>query len=101
MGTNFGGVHVWCHCWAPLLGAIAGCHGGHCWVIGVSLCWVPLWGVMAGCHCWAPLLGWHCGVLLGAIAGCAIAGCHCGAPWLDAIAGWHGWMPLLGGIAGC
>ena len=50
MGTNFGGVHVGCHCWVPLLG-----HGG-----------VPL---LAGCHCWVPLLGCHAGVpLLGDIA---------------------------------
>ena len=39
MGTNFGGVHVGCHCWVPLLGSIAG---------------VPF---IAGCHCWVPLRG--------------------------------------------
>ena len=52
VGTNFGGVHVWCHCWAPLLGAIAGFH-----------CWGAIAGVpLLGCHCWGaiaivPLLG--------------------------------------------
>ena len=72
MGTNFGGVHVGCHCWVPL-GAIAG---------------VPLLGFIAGWHCWVPLLGAIAGVpLLG-----AIAGCHCGVAWLDAIAGCHCWM---------
>ena len=49
MGTNFGGVHVGCHCWVPLLGAIAGCH-----------CGVPLWGAIAGCHCWGAIAGCHC-----------------------------------------
>ena len=63
--TNFGGVDVGCHCWAPLLGAIAGCH-----------CWVPLLGAIAGCHCWSDIAGCH-------------HACHCwgamaGVPWLDA-----------------
>ena len=49
------------HCWAPLLGAIAGRH-----------CWMPLLGAIAGgCHCWVPpcvpLLGCHG---RGAMAGC-------------------------------
>ena len=37
LATNFGGVHVGCHWWVPLLGAKQGCQ-----------CWVPL----LGCHCW-------------------------------------------------
>ena len=55
--TNFGGVHVGRHCWAPLLesrhagvllGAIAGSH-----------CSMPFLGAIAGvplpeCHCWVP-----------------------------------------------
>ena len=72
VGTNFGGVDFGCHCWVPLLGAIAGCH-----------CWVPLLDAIAGCHCWS------------AIAGCHHA-CHCWAPLL----GCHGWMLAtnLGGV---
>ena len=59
MATNFGGVHVGCHCWVPCWGAMLGCH-----------CWVPLLGchallgAIAGCHCWVPLLGCHCWVPL-------------------------------------
>ena len=95
LGTNFGGVHVGCHCWvfsAPLLGC-------YCWG---AIAGVPLLGAIAGCHCW------------GAIAGCqlgAIAGCHAAVPLLGAIAGvpllgCHCWVPLLGchcwgAIAGC
>ena len=116
MGTNFGGVHVGCHCWVPLgaiagvplLGASAGCH---CWGVPLldasyqlrrSSRWVVLilpiggglatnfGGVHVGCHCWVPL---------GAIAGVpllgASAGCHCWVP-LGAIAGCHCWgVPLL------
>ena len=73
MATNFGGVHVGCHCWVPLLGAIVGCHG-----------WMPLLCAIVGCHGWMPLLG-------------AIAGCHC---WRLATnfgrvhVGCHCWVPL-------
>ena len=89
MGTNFGGVHVGCHCWVPLLGVIAGVPslGCHCWMLATNL---------GGCHCWVPLLGCHCWVpLCGAMAGChhcwmlaefTIAGCHAGVPLLGAIA---------------
>ena len=45
------------HCWAPLLGAIAGRH-----------CWMPLLGVIAG----VPLLG----ATMRAIAGVPWPGCH-------------------------
>ena len=67
MGTNFGGVHVGCHCWGAM-GAIAGCH---CWVCH---CWVPLLGAVAGCYCWGAVAGCHCWG--------AVAGCHCGVPLL-------------------
>ena len=62
MGAKFGGVHVGCHCWVPLLANTA-CHcwpilggiAGPCW--GAIAIWVPLLGVIArvpslGCHCW-------------------------------------------------
>ena len=41
------------HCWAPLLGAIAGVPwpGCHDWMIATNL-----GGVHVGCHCWLPLL---------------------------------------------
>ena len=58
LATNFGGVHVGCHCWAPLLGChcwgaiagVAGCH--HRWALaadfgGVHDCRVPCWGAIA------------------------------------------------------
>ena len=48
LATNSSGVHVGCHCWAPLLGPIA---------------WVPLFGAIAGAIAVVPLLG-------------AIVGCH-------------------------
>ena len=79
MGTNFGGVHVGCHCWGAM-GAIAG---------------VPLLGAIARCHCWVPLLA-----AMGAIAGVPLLGAIAGVPLLGAIVGCHGWMPLLGAIAG-
>ena len=108
MGTNFGEVHVGCHCWVPLLGchcwgaagchcwgAIAGCHywgvivlgaivGCHCRMLATNF-----GGVHVGCHCWVPLLGCHCW---------GAAGCHC---W-GAIAGCHYWgVIVLGAIVGC
>ena len=116
VGTNFGGVHVGCHCWVPLLGVIAGVPslGCHCWMLATNLggvpllgaiAGVPLLGAIAGCHCWGAIAGCHCWVpLLGAIAGVsllgAIAGCHCwgaiaGVPLLGAIVRCHGWMPSL------
>ena len=75
------------HCWAPLLGVIAG-----------RRCWVPL----LGCHCWVP----PCVPLLGATMR-AIAACHCwgampGVPWLDAsyqLRRGSRWVPLLVAIA--
>ena len=116
MATNFGGVHVGCHCWVPLLGAIAGCHAGvpllgaiagcHCLgaIAGVPLlgviagchAGVPLLGAMLGCHCWVPLLGCHCWVPL--------LGCHCSVPLWGAMAGCHCWMLAtnFGGVhVGC
>ena len=36
LATNFGGVHVGCHCWVPLLVR-------HCWVLAT---WVPLLQVL-------------------------------------------------------
>ena len=70
LATNSSGVHVGCHCWAPLLGPIA---------------WVPLFGAIAGCHCWCAIAGCHCGVpWLDAIAG-AIAACHCETPLREKI----------------
>ena len=93
MATNFGGVHVGCHCWAPLLDAMQGC----CWVplLGYH-CWVPLlaasYQLWRG-ERWVPLLGAIAGVpLLGAIAGAPLLGCHCWAPLL----GRHCWVPCLG-----
>ena len=64
MGTNFGGVHVGCHCWGAIAGwvPLLGCH---CWMLATNLGGVPLLGAIAGCHCWA--------------------GCHCAVSWLDAI----------------
>ena len=64
MATNFGGVHVGCHCWVPLLGAIVGCHG-----------WMPLLGAIAGCHCWR----------LATNFGGVHVGCHCWVPLRDKI----------------
>ena len=61
LATNSSGVHVGCHCWAPLLGPIA---------------WVPLFGAIAGCHCWCAIAGCHCGVPWLD----AIAACHCEKP---------------------
>ena len=70
LATNSSGVHVGCHCWAPLIGPMA---------------WVPLFGAIAGCHCWCAIAGCHCGVpWLGAIAG-AIAACHCEKPLREKI----------------
>ena len=95
MGTNFGGVHVGCHCWVPLQ--------GHCWVPLLGHAGVPL---LAGCHCWVPLL--IAGVpLLDASyqlrRGChcwgAIAGCHCAVPLLDASGVHDCWVPWWGAIA--
>ena len=107
--TNFGGVHVGRHCWAPLLesrhagvllGAIAGSHCSMPFlgaIAGAPLpechCWVPPYRGAAGCHCWVPLV--HC---WGAIGGVpllgAIAGCSTNFPTLGAIARCHCWMPL-------
>ena len=67
------------HCWAPLLGAIAGRH-----------CWMPLLGAIAG----VPLLG----ATMRAIAGVPWPGCH---GWMLATnlggvhVGCHCWLPLL------
>ena len=78
-----------CHCWVPLLVAIAGRHA-----------WVPLLGPIAGCHCWVPWLdaiaGCHCWMLATNFGGVHV-GCHC---WV-AIAGFsrcHCWVPLRGKI---
>ena len=102
--TNFGGVHVGRHCWAPLLesrhagvllGAIAGSHCSMPFLGAIAGVPLPvLLGAIAGCHCWVHCWGAIGGVpLLGAIAGCstnfptlgAIARCH----WEKAIAGCH------------
>ena len=66
LATNSSGVHVGCHCWAPLLGPIA---------------WVPLFGAIAGCHCWCAIAGCHCGVPWLD----AIAACHCEKPLREKI----------------
>ena len=66
LATKFSGVHVGCHCWAPLLGAIA---------------WAPLFGAIAGCHCWGAIAGCHCGVPWLD----AIAACHCEKPLRERI----------------
>ena len=116
MGAKFGGVHVGCHCWVPLLAntgvpLLSGCH---CWV---SLLGCHRWGAIAvdasyehiggvpllACHCWLPLLGAIAGVpLLGAIAGAPLLGCHYWVPLCDAMAGCHHcWMPAEFTIAGC
>ena len=78
-----------CHCW----GAIAGCHGCHCWgaVAGVPLLvgrhgWKPLLGAIAGCHCW----------MLATNFGGVHVGCHCWVPCWGAISGCHCLVPLLG-----
>ena len=110
MATNFGGVHVGCHCWVPLLGAIAGVPVlGARYQLWRSSRWVPLLGAIAGvpllgaiarvpllgCHCWVHAtnfggvhVGCHCCVRCrGVIAGChcwgAIAGCHCWGPFAE------------------
>ena len=96
LATNFGGVHVGRHCWAPLLesrhagvllGAIARPH-----------CSMPFLGAIAG----VPLLGATTqGCCWGAIAGVPLLGCHCWVPLLDALPTFPRWVPLLGAIAGC
>ena len=62
-------------------------------------CWAPLLGAIAGRHCWMPLLGAIAGVpLLRAIAGVPWPGCH---GWMLATnlggvhVGRHSWLPLL------
>ena len=57
-----------CHCWLPLLGAIAGDGGG----VGVQvggLDVVALLAAIDGCHCWLPLLGAMAGLPLPGIGG--------------------------------
>ena len=98
--TNFGGVHVGRHCWAPLLesrhagvllGAIAGSHCSMPFLGAIAGVPLPvLLGAIAGCHCWVHCWGAIGGVpLLGAIAGCST-----NFPTLGAIARCHCWMPL-------
>ena len=85
LGTNFGRVHVGCHCWGPLLGAIAGVP-----LLG-AIAGVPLLGAIAGVPLLGAMLGCHCWVFRRRCLG-AIAGCHClGVPLLGAMAG----VPLL------
>ena len=73
------------HCWAPLLGAIAGRHR-----------WMPLLGAIAG----VPLLG----ATTRAIAGVPWPGCH---GWMLATnlggvhVGCHCWLPLLTWVDTC
>ena len=95
--TLFGGLDVapgchcrvqwtWCHCWVPLLGAVARCGGnGQLWGSGR--------GAIAGCHCWVLLQGVGGGEGDGQLCGSgrgAIAGCHCSALWWGG-----GWRPTL------
>ena len=63
---------VWCHGGVPLLNAICEFVGAMVW----CYCWVPWWGTIAGCHA-VSLLGCH---FQGAIRGCHW--CYCGVvPW--------------------
>ena len=108
-----------CHCWVPLLGAIAwGCH-----CLGV-----PLLGAIAGCHGWGAMAGvplldasyqlrrgsrWvpflaaiadmiipRIALAIGALTSNRRGGRHCwvfSAPLL----GCHCWVPLLGAMLRC
>ena len=95
LATNSSGVHVGCHCWAPLLGPID---------------WVPLFGAIAGRHCWCAIAGCHCGVPLLVPLLRAIARNHCekkltrvlpfSAALFSALITHKNWLVLSGVYAG-
>ena len=88
------GAVAGCHCWVPLLGAIARDRGG-----GGRTSWGIGCGDVAGSRCWVPLLGAIAGLpLLGAIAGDRGGVVHVGG--LDVHVGGLDVVPLLAAIAG-
>ena len=84
--------------WLPTLAGftLGAMLGCHCWVPLGAIAGVPWLDAIAGCHCWMLATNFG-GVHVGRHCCVQLLGCHCWVSLWGAMAGCHCW----GAIAGC